>query len=370
MSGIFYRRHFIGQLVRYALGILMVLLLIAISVRYRGYLADAVQGSLSVAHIFPILLFRLAEFTALLLPLSLLIALMIILTNMHSAGESHALRALGAGPPVLAGWAMSAAVFIGILSLGTSLYLVPTSTRISDQFIADARYQGSFVQPKPFAFVALPKGSGVAFVQEKVDDSNWRQAFFSTGTGTEFSVIMARELHRDETAFALTGGTYYRFDDKGLRHSADYKRFAIRPDNPRGSLGKQEIQYAYAARPLAQLIAESSPASIAEIQWRLCLPLMVILVAYLAVPLAQARGRTAAAWRIVPGIVIFLIYFGMLSLLKSLVEQEILPTWPGIWLGHIAMLLLLYYLWREQPRAKLWATLALLLFLGLAALPS
>ena len=82
----------------------------------------------------------------------------------------------------------------------------------------------------------------------------------------------------------------------------------------------------YIALPTKDLMASNEPEAIAELQWRLAIPLSIPILAMIAVPLSAVNPRQGRFGKIVPGLGIFFVYY---------IFQKIIL--------NIAPLLLLYY---------------------------
>ncbi len=98
---------------------------------------------------------------------------------------------------------------------------------------------------------------------------------------------------------------------------------------------------------LRELLQRPGPASWAEIQWRLSIPIAVLVLAFLAVPLARSQPRQGRYGKLAFGVLIYIIYFNLLGAAKVWVEQEKVSPWLGMWWVHlliIVMALLLFAL--------------------------
>ena len=79
---------------------------------------------------------------------------------------------------------------------------------------------------------------------------------------------------------------------------------------------------------------------VAEMQWRLGVPISTVLLALLAVPLARSRPREGRYGRIAIGLLVFIVYFNMLSAAKAWTEEGTLSPLLGLWWVHGSVLLL------------------------------
>jgi len=90
---------------------------------------------------------------------------------------------------------------------------------------------------------------------------------------------------------------------------------------------------------LSELIKSDEPEHIAELQWRISVPLSTLLLALLAVPLSRSRPRAGRYGRIAVGLLVFIIYLNMLNAAKAWIEQGSLSPLLGLWWVHGCVLL-------------------------------
>src|SRR5690606_32553763 len=93
-------------------------------------------------------------------------------------------------------------------------------------------------------------------------------------------------------------------------------------------------------KPTAQLLASADPADTAELQWRISMPLMAIVLGFIAVPLARLRPRQGRYARIGYAILVYFAYFQLLSMAKVWVARGALAPELGLWWIHGLMVIL------------------------------
>jgi lipopolysaccharide export system permease protein len=111
------------------------------------------------------------------------------------------------------------------------------------------------------------------------------------------------------------------------------------------------------AQSTTQLLASEDLAAIAEWQWRIAAPVMVLVLAMLAVPLARLRPRQGRYARIWLGVVLYFVYFSLISAGRVWIEKGVIPASLGLWWVHllviaVTMLVLLSPRWRARWRYR------------------
>ena len=88
------------------------------------------------------------------------------------------------------------------------------------------------------------------------------------------------------------------------------------------------------ARPSMALAQSSDPQQRAELQWRIATPLMCLVLALIAVPLARLRPRQGRYARVWVALLIFLFYSQLISVGKVMIGRGTLPAFLGLWWTH------------------------------------
>jgi len=70
------------------------------------------------------------------------------------------------------------------------------------------------------------------------------------------------------------------------------------------------------------------------LQWRLSLPIMVFVVALLAVPFSKTNPRQGRYLKMLPAILIFVFYYVFLASVREMMAQGKWPIFPGFLVVH------------------------------------
>jgi lipopolysaccharide export system permease protein len=91
------------------------------------------------------------------------------------------------------------------------------------------------------------------------------------------------------------------------------------------------------AAPTSELIGANAPDRQAQLQWRLAWPVMCLVLAVLAVPISHLpprRGRLSRVWL---AVLVFILYFNLLSYGRGAMEHGTLPAAVGLWWTHVVV---------------------------------
>jgi lipopolysaccharide export system permease protein len=92
--------------------------------------------------------------------------------------------------------------------------------------------------------------------------------------------------------------------------------------------------------PTLMLIGSDVPDHRAQLYWRISLPLMTLIVSFVAIALGQVNPRKGRFVRLLPGILLYLVYLSVLTSLRDEMTKAVANTDVKIWLLHGFFLLL------------------------------
>ena len=103
-----------------------------------------------------------------------------------------------------------------------------------------------------------------------------------------------------------------------------------------------------------ELLRDPKPAHLAELLWRLGLPLAALNLAVLAIPLSFVNPRAGRANNLVFALLTYMIYSNLLSVSQAWVAQGKLRFEIGVWAVHVGMFLLLVVLFYRRQNPLAW----------------
>jgi lipopolysaccharide export system permease protein len=94
------------------------------------------------------------------------------------------------------------------------------------------------------------------------------------------------------------------------------------------------------ARSTDSLLQSDDRGERAELQWRIAMPIMCLVLALLAVPLARLRPRQGRYARVWIAVLIFFAYYNLAAAGKTWIARGSLPGTLGLWWTHVAVTLI------------------------------
>ncbi len=99
---------------------------------------------------------------------------------------------------------------------------------------------------------------------------------------------------------------------------------------------------------LNQLQASLDPKDVAELQWRICLPVLVFMMALIGARIGQGQPRESINPRLTTALGLYVVMFGIAAAGRTWVENGDIDAFPGMWwtLTIPPLLALALWLWR------------------------
>jgi len=361
-------RYLSREVVVTMLAVSSILLLIIMSGRFVNYLADAAAGDLSVNVLFTIMGYRLPTFIELIFPLGFFIAILLAYGRLYTDSEMVVLSACGVSPRQLVGITMVPALILALFIGALSLWVSPMGVRATETVLAEQRTRSEFDVIQPGRFQRLGSDS-MTYVSGVSDDRRQLQSLFvaqgGRQAGSSRHTVLVGE-YAEQEVHPEFGRRYLNLYEgrryEGQPGEADYeitefKVFGQHMREPDISAGVRNQSDARATR---DLIGADDLESQVTLQWRLSLPIMVLVVALMAVPLSRTDPRRGRYVKMLPAIILYMLYLGALSSARGAVESGKWPIMPGLWAIHpvfigISVLLLNWtnlQLWRQRRKAS------------------
>ncbi|MGL5949776.1 MAG: LPS export ABC transporter permease LptF [Aeromonas sp.] len=339
-------RYLFRETLKTQLAVLLVLLLIFISQQFIKIIGDAADGEVPTRLVSTLLLLNLPNMALLMLPISLFLAILFAHGRLYAESEMTVMHAVGFSQHFVQRSAMLLALLTASVAAVNTAWLAPNAKereyQVIDQFKADPGI--AFLQPG--RFLELDRGRLVAYIQDLSD----------SGSGLNKIFLLQRSKGGKAPSVVVASQGKVTVDDKGLqwltlldgaRHEGHFgqKQFQIsRFGEYSVIIRQQEVEQAKrksAAKPTRELFGTTDNSLMAELQWRLSLPISILVLCYLVVPLARVNPRQGRYAKLLPAILLYLSYFLLLSAARSAIDSGRLPHWPGMFLVPLAYLLLI-----------------------------
>jgi len=343
------------------LSVLLVLLLIFCSKHFVRYMSDAAAGELPTAMIIQLLSLFTISYLALLIPFAFYLAIIITLGRLYKENEITAAEACGIGIPRITKsifqLSLALALLVGILSLGIAPWAEYSQYEIRNQAKSEAEL--SFISPGKFH--EIRGNRGVFYIEEmSANNSQMMNLFVQIKENNKTDIFTSRTgfLKRDEASgdyfLVMKDGFRFEYFSNGGFRQHQYEESGVRiyQSSMDGDINK------IIAQSTAKLISMDGNESMAEIQWRLSMPISCVLLALIAVLLSRTGPRDGRFGKLFLALLVYIAYVYSLMASKSLLGHGEIPAFVGLLWPHIIALMLIVYLAKNQF-GKTWLMMQL-----------
>ncbi|ARU57616.1 MAG: LPS export ABC transporter permease LptF [Pseudomonadales bacterium] len=356
-------RYLSRQIVISMLAVSGVLLLIFMSGRFIKYLAQAASGGLSANVLFSIMGYRLPGFLELILPLGLFIGILLAYGRMYLESEMTVLYACGYSQRKLVVHTLTTSLIVAAVVGLLSLYVTPWGMKNVENIFTDQSKLTEFEVLTAGRFQKLRSGQRVTYTEAMSEDKKVLINVFiseTTKDGQERAVLVARsgQLEYDEQ----TGSRFLVLRDgarfQGTPGALDYRivqfeKYGVRIEDLKADKIKQKDE----AISTQELLHSDSPKHKALLHWRISLPLLVPVVTLLAIALSRVNPRQGRFFHLLPAMLIYVLYLGLLIGSRKWIEKEKVPEYIGMWWVHLLFLTVSLYLlfgrdWLKSRKLK------------------
>ena len=291
--------------------------------------------------LFLVMAFRMPEFLQMIVPLSLYIGLLLVLGRMHMDNEMVVLQAGGQGHRRIVRSLILPILMATTLVAMFSLYVTPRGDAEVNRIFEEQKDRSVLELLTPGRFHV--KGSSNTQRATYAEQMNREKGVLENVFVADARFQARGEADRLLTVWAKSGklvqeeGISYLLLTEGFQYQgkpgqSDYKEIGFK-DNSRDAM--------------------------AELQWRISLILTVPIMALAAIPLARVNPRQGRFYRLIPAVLGYMLYVGMLLVTRSAIEDHegALPWYlhtGWVHLTAVIVVFLLYFggrIFRRRRRA-------------------
>ncbi len=323
-----------------------ILLLIFMSNQFVRYLNRAASGHIPGMIILKLMMLELPNLLGLLLPLGFYVALLLAYGRLYAESEMTVLQACGYGPFQLLKHSFIMAALVSLLVAVIMIWISPVIATARAKLLRTSGAQTLIQTLLPGRFQAVAGGRQVFYVEAMSRDHRKAE-----------NIFLARQVIKDkhpqwnllwaEKAFAATDQRI--FEDylilqrgkeyEGLPGQANYQIVEFDEYKARLPHPVTRIQNDVRTATTVSLLplTNKDKQKGAELQWRFSIPLMVLALTLVAVPLSRVNSRAGKYAKLLPAIVLYILYANFMFITRDWLNAGKLPLWLGMWWLHLAI---------------------------------
>ncbi len=350
------------------LGTTTILLLIFISNQLIHYLGQAASGGLPARAVMQLMSLQVPLLLGFLLPLGLFLGILLAYGRLYVDNEMMVLAVCGVSRAQLLGITMLFSAVITVVVAFLMLWLEPKLAWYRDRVFAEAAVASPIETIFPGRFQAVGDGKWVAYIgslsRDRMEMNDVFVARLPEQASTKiepWTIISAANGH--QWVDPKTGDQFIVLN-QGYRYTGNpgQKNFQIVQYDQYGvrvQMGKLKMGQQTEFMPTSALWSQrnSNPQAAAEMQWRLTMPVATLILALMAVPLSQVKPRKGRYAKLLPAILIYIVYADLIFVMQAAVQKSQMPPFPGMWWVHgfmllVALILLAFYIgWGTLKRS-------------------
>ena len=331
-------RYLTGEVFKSQIAVFIVFMSIFLSQTFVRVLADATEGEIPGYLVLSIIGLRFPQLAAVILPLSVFLGVMLAYGRIYADHEMSVLKACGVSEWFVTRVTMISGFVLAILAGAVTLYLSPLASEYEYQVRENAAAEGVLSTLSPGRFQKAGDDKSVVFIHDlEREQSQMSKVFVASANDSGVdSVVYASagkllEHENGTTDLVLMGGQRYYVKDQTALQKLTFSEYQIQIQDQTVEKRRRN----YAAQPTTELLGSKDPEAIAELQWRIAIPLSIPILIMLAVPLSAVNPRQGKFGKILPGLGLFFAYYVLLVLAKSAIEDGNIPPHIGLWWIHL-----------------------------------
>ncbi|MGR9014559.1 MAG: LPS export ABC transporter permease LptF, partial [Gammaproteobacteria bacterium] len=317
------------DLLKTLLAVWSVIVVIIVSRQFIRILDKAVEGQVSNQTLMTVLGLKTIIASATFLPAALFMAVLMVLGRMYRDQEMSAVASAGGGAGTVYRAIFLLVFPLSVLSAGLSFYVSPWAEAMMEELMHQDKESADLRGIAAGKFSEYSQGDLVFYVENIDADKKMHQVFVQHRQGERLAIINAETGRLKD----LPDGRYVILE-KGERIQGQpgalnfvieqFNEYAVRIETKEteASFGKESIAS-------EALVVSGQIADIAELQHRLSIPMGIILLCFIAVPLAQMSPRGGVYGNMLVGFIIYFSYGNLIRVSQSWVMNQTIPPWLG-----------------------------------------
>ncbi|MGZ8238942.1 MAG: LPS export ABC transporter permease LptF [Methylobacter sp.] len=319
------------DLLRTLLAVWSVIVVIIVSRQFIRVLDKAVDGQVSNQTLMTVLGLKTIIASAAFLPAALFMAVLMVLGRMYRDQEMSAVASAGGGSGTVYRSIFLLVFPLSLLAAGLSFYVSPWAEAKMEQLMHEDKESADLRGVAAGKFSEYSQGDLVFYVEKIDDDKTMRQVFVQHRQGDRLAIINA-ELGRmkdlpDGRYVVLENGERIQGQPGAVNYVIEqFSEYAVRMDSKESSaatFGKESVAS-------TALVSSGQITDIAELQRRFSVPMGIMLLSFIAVPLAQMSPRGGVYGNMLVGFLIYFSYGNLVRVSQSWVMNQTIPAWLGV----------------------------------------
>jgi lipopolysaccharide export system permease protein len=343
------RKYIIKELIVHFVSAVSLLFIVSISNKFIDLLSRVASGKIPLFLVREIMLLSTPEILSLLMPLSLFIATLFVVSKLYAENKIVVIFSSGLGWSFLINTMIVIATIVAILTSICTLWAAPSCIAKRESIISKRQSIGVLSSIVPGQFQIINEGKQVFYVGDLDPNNNLKNIFIASTDDqkTDGLVITAKSgniqssnENVDDSLLILKQGNRY----SGKTGSQNFSVVNFEEYGRQMLPKPKETSFAHKTKNTKELWYANNSEERAELEWRLAMPISTIILTLLAISLARVSPRQGRFAKFFPAILVYIIYCNLMIFMRRLVSVGCASNLLGIWLIHLLFLILSIFL--------------------------
>jgi len=312
---------------------------------YFYYWASCIDRGIPFQELMPLISFNMIRDVPVILVLSIFLAVIITISQLYKNSEAIVMNSIGLGDKAFLSVIKPLAIILFLFVLFLTAYAVPWAKQQKSAAEEETKNASEFSFITEGKFESFKNGDIVFYASEST-------SIDVGGVQNMEEIVLASDAKKyiDPKSKSI----YLRLRDgvryQGLPSSENIN--ILNFDSYDLEIVSGEVQKSIATfteieeKTTLDLLKQGGLLAIAELQWRLSLPLSILILVVFAVYLGKTSPRGGKGINILIGIFVFMLYNNGLLVAKSSIENGLLSPIIGLWGIHLIAILFLMLLYQ------------------------
>jgi len=338
-------RYLVREILKSSAATVLVLFVILMSNALGRVLSEIADGDIPQQALWPVLLGQSLSLFSLLLPVGFFLGIVFAFGRLYKDHEIVVMNACGLGNLDFYRPLFIILVPLLVFTAYCTVWLNAAIQRQVQDIIEQETSRHEFNRIRPGQFNQGKDGDYVFYMESISED---RRALNNIVIGQSDNDRVVLETARtgrqriDENSgdlFLVVGpgqryeGSPGEFDFKII----SFEQHGILIEKKQST---QQRRVDVDEKTLSQLMASTSVYDKAELHWRIAVPVVILVLAILAVPLSYIAPRQGRYGQVGYAFLVYLVYFNLLAFTRAQIEAGTIPAAINFWWVHLLFLAL------------------------------
>ena len=354
-------RYIRRNVVALFIAIIFIIGLVVFGNQFVLRMQESIEQGFPIQEVMSLISYNMIRDFPLIFSLSLFLAIILAVTQLYKNSEAIVMNSLGLGDKHFIVYLrpLVTVSFLALLFLTTTA--VPWSKQQKNIIEEENKNASEFSFIKEGEFEEFQNGEIVFYASESSTpdskaEQNMEEIFISAKSKENSIIVLASEATKytnpetNNVYLRLKNGTRYQdIPSSENKNILNFEQYNIQIIS--GDIQNTITQYtAIEGIKTLELLKGEGPLVSAELQWRLSLPIGLLILSVLGVLLGKATPRSGKSIGLLIGVIIFMLYNNGLLIAKNSVERGELNPIIGLWSVHLLLLLLTYMFYQFRNR--------------------